>query len=690
MFFRSLSFKVALIGGLAVATVIGLGTVVLVSTISHVIDGQTDDLEQKTIETEANLGRHRLNMAANAANDLASTFEMLQANGVSERAVYDAVLRAAAERNPDFLGTWAGWEPNALDGRDKDFAGKEGSDATGRFLAYWNRTSGQVRRDVLTGYDTDPYYTAPQKLDRPVLIEPYFYPVAGKSDLIMSLGVPLKFKGRTVGTIGVDVDLTSLYAPLASVKPFGTGYLAVMSPAGLTVIHPNAQAIGKPLAEQDKAAAETARRAIETKSTVRLDANGTDGRSWHYVAEPIRADSTQEIWATVAAIPTATLDAATDRVRTTMAVVSAVSVGLVVILLCALLYALMGRPLQGLGRTVDAMAAGDYDRDVGEARRRDEVGVIGQAVERFREGLKDRAAGAARREAAIQQEREAERRTLMLRLADQFEGEVGGVVDLVSSAATRLQATAKTLTSVADKAASQSGIVNAAAHEASVNVAMVATSADELGTSVQEIRRKVANSADLSLEAVHEANASAAVIDELSNAANQIGDIVKLISAIAHQTNLLALNATIEASRAGEAGRGFAVVANEVKALSTQTASASAAIVQQIASIQGSTAHAVDAIDAISNRIHSINATTTSVAQMVEQQGVATLDIVTAVRQASVGTGDVTSSIMNVANAAQETGDAAGKVLAAASDLSNQSEHLRSEVKTFLASVRAA
>jgi methyl-accepting chemotaxis protein len=131
-------------------------------------------------------------------------------------------------------------------------------------------------------------------------------------------------------------------------------------------------------------------------------------------------------------------------------------------------------------------------------------------------------------------------------------------------------------------------------------------------------------------------------------------------------------------------------VASEVKDLATQTASATDAISQQIAAIQLSTARAVGTINAISQRIHTINDTTAAVSGMVEQQGVATLDIVNAVRQASVGTGEVTTNIKTVSNAAHETEDAAGKVLTAASDLTTQSDRLRREVRTFLASVRTA
>ena len=57
--------------------------------------------------------------------------------------------------------------------------------------------------------------------------------------------------------------------------------------------------------------------------------------------------------------------------------------------------------------------------------------------------------------------------------------------------------------------------------------------------------------------AVLEAQQTDERIAKLSRAAQEIGDVVKLITAIAEQTNLLALNATIEAARAGEAGRGF-------------------------------------------------------------------------------------------------------------------------------------
>ena len=106
---------------------------------------------------------------------------------------------------------------------------------------------------------------------------------------------------------------------------------------------------------------------------------------------------------------------------------------------------------------------------------------------------------------------------------------------------------------------------------------------------------------------VSEAETTNQQIAGLAEAAQKIGDVVKLIRDIAGQTNLLALNATIEAARAGEAGRGFAVVASEVKSLAVQTAKATEEIAAQILAVQGSTTTAVDAIRNIAGRMKEIS-----------------------------------------------------------------------------------
>src|SRR5207253_10906343 len=134
-------------------------------------------------------------------------------------------------------------------------------------------------------------------------------------------------------------------------------------------------------------------------------------------------------------------------------------------------------------------------------------------------------------------------------------------------------------------------------------------------------------------------------ITELSSAASRIGDVVKMITAIAEQTNLLALNATIEAARAGEAGRGFAVVASEVKALASQTAKATDEIGTQIAAMQTATQDSVGAIKEIGGTIGRIAEIATTIAAAVEEQGATTQEIARNVQQAAHGTSEVAGSI---------------------------------------------
>ena len=350
----------------------------------------------------------------------------------------------------------------------------------------------------------------------------------------------------------------------------------------------------------------------------------------------------------------------------------------------------MSRPMILMCRAMRELAGGNFDVVLPGLGRADEIGEMASAVEEFKLQAIARAERGAAEQDAHNRAAEAARRAELIRFADGFEAAVGSIVSNVSASAEHLAHAADTLTRTAESTQSLSSQVAGASEQTSGNIEAVAAATEELSASVGEIGRQVSESNRIAGAAVAQAEATDERIGKLSRAAQQIGDVVKLITAIAEQTNLLALNATIEAARAGEAGRGFAVVASEVKSLASQTAKATEEISSHIAGMQGATQESVTAIKAIGSTITQVSNIASSIASAVEEQGAATAEIARSVQTVAHGTREAASNIIEVNRGATDTGAASEQVLSSAKSLSAESSRLRDELDRFMASIRAA
>ncbi|WP_420131976.1 methyl-accepting chemotaxis protein [Rhodopseudomonas sp.] len=347
------------------------------------------------------------------------------------------------------------------------------------------------------------------------------------------------------------------------------------------------------------------------------------------------------------------------------------------------------RPITRMTGVMERLAHGDHAVAVPAVGRKDEIGAMARAVEVFKQNAQRVLAMEAEQERS-KALAEAERQAGMRRVADDFDRAVGQIVGRVTVASREMEQAASRMADTAETTQQLTATVAAASQQSSSNTQSASAASEEMASSVAEIGRQVRDSLRIAQQAVEQADHTNAQIADLSQSADRIGEVIKLINAVAEQTNLLALNATIEAARAGDAGRGFAVVASEVKALASQTAKATEEIASQINQMQQATQHSVAAIQGIGGTIRQISSISNAIAASVEEQSVATGEIARSVQGAAEGAAEVSGNVLKVSEGASETGAASGQLHGLARALSNESQQLQQEVDTFLAAVRAA
>ncbi len=152
------------------------------------------------------------------AKILAETFASMRTLGISDRRLFDQILRETLAENPQYMGIWTVWEPNALDGRDREFANALGHDETGRFIPLWSRVGGAIHVEPNIGYDIPGFgdwYLVPMRRRAETVLDPYEFPFSGQPQFITSQVAPIFFQGEFVGAAGVDIAVDDFVRPEA-------------------------------------------------------------------------------------------------------------------------------------------------------------------------------------------------------------------------------------------------------------------------------------------------------------------------------------------------------------------------------------------------------------------------------------------------------------------------------------------
>jgi methyl-accepting chemotaxis protein len=613
----------------------------------------------------------------------------LWAHGVKDRAIDDLLLKQMLEADADRFGAWTAWLPNAFDGRDKEYVGTLGSDATGRYLTYWHQNGMEIAKDSVRGYeDKDAaIYRTPLDADVAYLSEPYFIRSNDRRISTVSYSEPIIVDGKTLGAIGIDVALSPLRDAIGGLTlPHGAKIMLV-SFGGTVVTADNPAILDRPLLEgRADLVAEWSKVQKGGPMDLRIEsASGPIVRSW----QPLGFNTVKTPWFVVTEIPIGAFSAGAARAQIP-AVVAAIATLLIMML--AILFSmrwLVTDPLRRIGAFIETLTSQDGPLTCPEMRRADEIGTIARTLTRMRTAQQEMD-GLRRRQSEGEVKFAAARRTELEQLADHLGKTVQAVAHVVEVTARKIMRRSEVMAAAAVSSADKTTIIADASAVADINVGAVDAAAVALQESIGNIDAEMSTAKRIASAASEQARSSSAITTELSSRASRINEVVSMIASIAQRTNMLALNATIEAARAGDAGRGFAVVAQEVKALAVQTTAATGEIGLQVKAMQMIAAEAARALTSIGGTVSEIDSISTSIALAVEIQGRATSRIGLSVGAAVSASRRVHEAIEDVNRSATQTGDVAAEMLIESAKLADESERLNAEVLDVIARIRAA
>ncbi len=388
-------------------------------------------------------------------------------------------------------------------------------------------------------------------------------------------------------------------------------------------------------------------------------------------------------------------------------------------------------PLKAISAAMLKLAGGDFEVVLPGLSRKDEIGSVANAVERFKVLAMERARGEA--DAAMQrQQAEAERQAQVARAEAEAQAKTAAeraktseeqarafgalgvalgkladgdvtfrltedipdayvqIKDDFNGAIERLHETIRAVAGSTSEVANAAGEISTATSDLSQRVEEQAASLEQTSASMEEISSTVKTNAANAHQANELTNSTRGVADRGGNvvaeavtamslieeSSRQISDIIGVIDEIARQTNLLALNAAVEAARAGDAGRGFAVVASEVRSLAQRSSEAAKNIKDLIAKSSGRVQEGVSLVNRAGTALSEIVGSIKQVADIVA-------DIASASAEQASGLDQINKALADMDEATQRNSALVEENAATAKTLEQQSSDMRERISFF-------
>jgi len=635
---------------ISLVNLVGIGGLTITATLlsSKEITKLAGDNAGNITEVTAKEVKAFLEVPLDEIRSLVSLMEYIDEVTTAEnrRELVDFMLHTLMRKHPDFVGAWAVYEPNALDGRDAAFVNTQGSDSTGRFISYWTNDKGVIGHSALEGYTRAEYYVVPMRTGREYLVEPYYETVGGKRTLITSVTVPIKKNGRTIGVAGVDLELTEIQEMIVKIKPFGDGYAAIYSSGGLIVSHPAADRLGHKI-EQEATGLFGNRMPALMQSL-------KDGTIFHetldsqehnakmiVLTRPFVLGNDEDAWMAVTVVPYDTVMAAVNEMMMVLIIAGVVILAIITVFIFMTARSITA-PIKSMEKILEFIGNGDFTQSI-EAKSKDEIGNMGRNLNITLDKIKQ-----------------------LIKVIKEEATELSKVGTDLSAHMTETAAAVNEITaniqSIKGRAISQSASVsqtNATMEQITNNIGKLSQQVEKQTTSVSQSSsaieemlaniQSVTNTLIKNKENVNLLTTASEVgrtslqdvaqdIQEITRESEGLLEINAVMENIASQTNLLSMNAAIEAAHAGEAGKGFAVVAGEIRKLAENSSTQSKTISTVLKKIKGSidkitrsTNNVLEKFEVIDDHIKTVSDQEENIRNAMEEQGQGSKQVLEAV-----------------------------------------------------------
>ncbi|WP_248481242.1 methyl-accepting chemotaxis protein [Tepidibacter aestuarii] len=574
---------------------------ILLSTSLHIIslrglkritEQQTKYIVQETSTLEKEDVKRELDVIDAYVREMSINLATLSEKGNISRQTATQMIKESLKYNPNIVGSGMVWEPNAFDRKDSEYINSIdlASDQSGRFLPYiFKDGNGNLGAELITGYDIEgdgDWYLIPKKTKKPILTEPYLYPINGKDVLMTTISYPILSSNNTfLGVVTADIKLDYLQEKAISMDRIlefnGNGM--IISNDGYYV----ANGMDKELIMQS-----SLEKGIIDEDILKEIRSNNIGTTWRDIDglgkilisyTPMHFQNLNTTWGVVTYVPlTKILEEYSKEFKRTS------FIGLLVLMIVILLSIIITKSITTpIGKLVKAMqkgASGDLKSKV-DINSKDELGYLSTTYNNMMENICNLAVGVKE-----SSETNLEQSGNLSEISNQANIALSEIANAIDQVASSSSEQAKEVEIVADIALELEQNIKES-NELSKELFYIIEDTNSLSEKGTEMMKVLNEKTKESNFKVKEVNKIINTVNEYSKNAESITNIINNIS---EQTNLLALNASIEAARAGEAGKGFAVVSSEIRNLAEQTRKSTEDIKTMILDIQKQAEAAVE------------------------------------------------------------------------------------------------